>query len=314
MYRIWAYLNMLKLHTNNIIPKTFDEIRIAGSNLWTGWATPLFSGVHKDELVYFAWTFPNTVGNLGVSTTLCMTRSPIQSHWIVRQCPRESVPRSKNWPRHLPGNAMPFSWQGSGLFRCSWPLCSNCPLGHSRKQWWGPLWWSIVNPPARISMDRDALVGTRCELRAVTTAKPWIIRVVFANRGLLNDENSFAAIHWLLGHECRWAPIESKIIVIWHDPNVVALSLETARAPQYSWRSLNCRRRWRWSISCWARRAGGQCPSFFMIRRCFTHWEQREWCEKKRILKRCSKSVCQTWSWTSMEPNSFLFNGWLPKE
>ena len=177
-----------------------------------------------------------------------------------------------------------------------------------------PLWWSIVNPPARISMDRDALVGTRCELRAVTTAKPWIIRVVFANRGLLNDENSFAAIHWLLGHECRWAPIESKIIVIWHDPNVVALSLETARAPQYSWRSLNCRRRWRWSISCWARRAGGQCPSFFMIRRCFTHWEQREWCEKKRILKRCSKSVCQTWSWTSMEPNSFLFNGWLPKE
>lgn len=130
----------------------------------------------------------------------------------------------------------------------------------------------------------------------MVTEWPWSMRVVLVKRGRLKDEKSFALMFFERGQACLAASMLSMIPQIWETVGLVLSTRLSALHAQYCWRSLCCLSKCLRSRANWARRAGGQKPSFLMINLCLRHWLHFEWWVKKRILRRSSKSCCQTWA------------------
>lgn len=89
---------------------------------------------------------------------------------------------------------------------------------------------SLLRPADKISHVLELPEVTRLGLRARRTMWPCTNKLVLVSRGRLKLENSLLFIERLRGHACFAASIESSMAVISSWPNVVAASLDLARA------------------------------------------------------------------------------------
>ena len=152
----------------------------------------------------------------------------------------------------------------------------------------------VVRAELKISADLELLVERQCCVKTVNAICPCTSTEVHAILGRAQLQNSLDSMVLLFGQLYFAMSMESSIAQISWGHGLTESSRLWDLWYQYTRRSASCLAKCFCSSSYCARRAGPQCPSFFIIRRCLTHWAHLAWWVWNRIRSRSENSRCHT--------------------